>query len=97
MLLQFSTLQVPSFIRTGHFLASPNHTLFHYYQQWFGSRSKNDVRCKLMTVQSAFTAFNIEPEEDNEDEIDDSKEIQVRRLDAAMEMQNLIKSRLRKL
>lgn len=31
----------------------------------------------LMYEQASFVALNIEPEEDSEDEIDDSKEIQV--------------------
>ena len=35
---------------------------------------------KLTILQSAFSAINVEPEEDDDDEIDDSKEIQVRRL-----------------
>lgn len=34
-------------------------------------------RMLLMKCQTSFVALNIEPEDDSEDEIDDSKEIQV--------------------
>lgn len=32
----------------------------------------------IISLKTSFVALNIEPEEDSEDEIDDSKEIQVR-------------------
>lgn len=42
--------------------------------------SKERDSLKLTILQSAFLAINVEPEEDDDDEIDDSKEIQVSRL-----------------
>ena len=45
-----------------------------------GVTSKERNAMKLTVLQSAFLAINVEPEEDDDDEIDDSKEIQVNRL-----------------
>lgn len=43
-----------------------------------GSFDSVMILCELTIEKSTFLAINIEPEEDDEDEIDDSKEIQAR-------------------